>query len=323
MTEKYDDIPGRDEDPSADSPRARLARIALVLAAVSILAGGIYFQQKQIGQMRNDIDRPGQARPAPLTPPPADAYPWIDPARYEPAYCIAARIAPPRGFRRARVEPDSFAQWLRCLPLLPGEPPVLKHDGTPRKNQNAHFAVLDLPVGPDDSLRSADGMYLLRTTWLFVTGQAERMRFGPGPIDFSETLARIASQPTTSASTAPASPGPLRALKAYQKSLFAVADSSALIDDTLPIPLEDLRIGDLFVHPARPGHAAIVVDLAIHPSTGNKVFLLAQGGSPAQQLHVIINPTHSPFSPWYPLEAVPQIHTPDWTFSHDELRRFH
>ena len=309
-------------DCTTDSPRAKLARIVLVLAAVAILAGGVYFQRKQIRSMQSDNPGGEPTGPAVLNPPPADAYPWIDPARYEPAYCIGARIAPPSGFRRAQASPESFAQWLRCLPLLPGEPPLLKYDGSKRTNQNAHFAVLDLPIGPDDTLSSADGMYLLRTTWLFVTGQGERIRFGPGPIEFANTLAAMQPASARATTSAPARPGPLRALDAYQKALFAAANSQTLIKDTTPPPLQDLQIGDLFVHPGQPGHAAIVVDLAIHPASGNTVFLLAQGGSPAQQLHVIINPTHSQFSPWYPLEAVPQIRTPEWTFSHDELRRF-
>ena len=85
-----------------------------------------------------------------------------------------------------------------------------------------------------------------------------------------------------------------------------------------------MRIGDVFIHPGVPGHAAIVVDMVEYPKTGRKGFMLAQSFVPAQDMHILVNPLDSRAGPWYPAPAEGEttLRTPEWTFSFGELMRF-
>ena len=71
---------------------------------------------------------------------------------------------------------------------------------------------------------------------------------------------------------------------------------------------------------AGPGHVVLVVDVCENDA-GNKAFLLAQGYMPAQQFHLLKNPAHEN-DPWYYVnELTDPLHTPEYTFSMDSLKR--
>ena len=65
-----------------------------------------------------------------------------------------------------------------------------------------------------------------------------------------------------------------------------------------------MRIGDVFIIGGSPGHAVIVVDMAVNPETHEKVFLLAQSYMPAQQIQLLKNNNDPDLSPWYSQEQM-------------------
>ena len=83
-----------------------------------------------------------------------------------------------------------------------------------------------------------------------------------------------------------------------------------------------MRIGDVFIQGGFPGHAVMVVDMAVNGRTGEKLFLLIQSYMPAQEIHVLKNPSDSADGPWYELDFGETLRTPEWTFSKDDLKRF-
>lgn len=58
--------------------------------------------------------------------------------------------------------------------------------------------------------------------------------------------------------------------------VFSYAGTASLLKELKPVALANILIGDVFIKGGFPGHAAIVVDMAIHETTKEKVFLLAQ-----------------------------------------------
>ena len=54
------------------------------------------------------------------------------------------------------------------------------------------------------------------------------------------------------------------------------------------VPYTSLQPGDVFIKGGSPGHAVIVVDVAIYPQTGKKVFLLAQSYLLAHQIQILV-----------------------------------
>jgi len=91
---------------------------------------------------------------------------------------------------------------------------------------------------------------------------------------------------------------------------------------TKPIVVMGMNPGDVFVKAGAPGHAMIVVDMAVNETGGKKIYMLAQGYMPAQDMHIVINPNSSTLSPWYELNGDEQIITPGWLFDKKQLRRF-
>ena len=109
--------------------------------------------------------------------------------------------------------------------------------------------------------------------------------------------------------------------RAYLISVFTYAGSYSLSRELKRVTAaNDIRIGDVFVQGGFPGHAVIVVDMAVDRATGRKAFLLAQSFMPAQSLHVLKNPGGQ--DAWYTLSPGRDLRTPEWTFERRHLRRF-
>ena len=114
-----------------------------------------------------------------------------------------------------------------------------------------------------------------------------------------------------------------RNLRDYLDVVFTYAGSYSL--ERQMRSKEDIcnvAIGDVFVQGGFPGHMVIVVDVAVHKSTGDKVFLLAQSFMPAQEVHILKNPSDKKLSPWYECDFGDKLRTPEWTFKRGDLRRF-
>jgi hypothetical protein len=85
--------------------------------------------------------------------------------------------------------------------------------------------------------------------------------------------------------------------------------------------VKNIEIGDIFIKGGSPGHAVIVVDLALN-SAGEKRFLLAQSYMPAQDIHVLKNPKNAQLSPWFSTDFGDVLETPEWDFKKEQLKRF-
>lgn len=113
-----------------------------------------------------------------------------------------------------------------------------------------------------------------------------------------------------------------KTFRRYLDYIFAYANTASLIRELQKVDFEDMQIGDIFIQTGRPyGHAMIVVDMAVNPKTGEKIFLLAQSFMPAQSIHIVKNLNNPSLSPWYSINCT-QIETPYWTFTKQDLYRF-
>ena len=253
-------------------------------------------------------------------------YPWLPEG--EVVESIAQRVAPPAGFTRVVVAPGSFAHWLRYLPLKPAGSPVMLFNGERKHNQSAHHAVIAMDVGSRNLQQCADAVIRLRAEYLysrerfeeivfhFTSGHAvpfsrwiggERPVVNGNRVTWKRTSGRDRSYPS---------------FRKYLKILFVYAGSDSLSRELESRILEEMEIGDVFIHGGFPGHAVLVVDLARDARSGAKIFLLAQSYMPAQEIHVLRNPEDPTLSPWYRVPAGETLTTPEWTFSRKELRGF-
>ena len=60
--------------------------------------------------------------------------------------------------------------------------------------------------------------------------------------------------------------------------------------------MNNIKPGDVLIRGGFPGHAVIVMDMATN-SAGKKIYLLAQSYMPAQDIHVLVNPSDEHSSP--------------------------
>ena len=241
-----------------------------------------------------------------------------DPAR------LSGRIAPPEGFERVPVAANSFPAYLRNLPLKPAGSPVHYYDGQV-KASNVHIAVVDLEVGTRDLQQCADAVMRLQAEYLFEQKAFDQIRF-PFTNGFNAIYSkwregyriRVSGNEVTWVKRTEAD-GSYRAFRKYLDMVFAYAGTISLDRSAYQIPPGDLRIGDIFVESGSPGHAVLVVDVVEHLETGAKQFLLAQSYMPAQDIHILKNPGSR--SPWYSLDQINPLKTPEWTFEQTSLQR--
>ncbi len=254
------------------------------------------------------------------------SYPWLD--AYDENNALANRIAPPAGYVRRPFPRNSFGWWLRRLPLKPGRPPVCLFDGRKKGNQSAHFAVLDMDAGSKNLQQCADAVIRLRAEYLFSVGRGDAVSFNftsGDPAAFRQWKAGyrpIVDGNCVSWRKSAAPDGSYASFRRYLTAVFMYAGSYSLSRELTPVGMAEMTVGDVFIQGGFPGHAVIVADMAVRPDSGRKVFLLCQSYMPAQDVHVLKNPTDPALRPWYALDVDDELVTPEWTFQKSDLKRF-
>lgn len=236
-------------------------------------------------------------------------FPWMD--RAAPAIdgrTLQDRISPPSGFKRIPQGDESFGSWLRNLPMKPAGAPVLLYTGAKKARQDVHAAVIDIDVGKQDLQQCADAIMRLRGEWLFASGRKREIKFNytdGRPRRFSAYKRKT-----------------YKNFRKYMRLVFAYAGTYSLERELKPAKLEDIRIGDVFIKGGFPGHAVLVADMAAHPATGEKRYLLLQSYMPAQEMHILKNPDTADGSPWYAIPKGLMLRTPEWNFPVTALKRW-
>lgn len=244
-----------------------------------------------------------------------------------PGDTLAGRIAPPPGFARTTVAPDSFAAWLRALPMKPSGAPVLLHTGARKWRQDAHAAVIDIDTGSRDLQQCADAVMRLRAEWLWSIGAKDKIAFdytGGGRVSYTR-FAR-GERPSENGKRWSASgkaDQSYAGFRRYMTSVFSYAGTYSLERELKPTADgASPEIGDVVIKGGFPGHAVLVIDMAESATTGERRFLLAQSYMPAQDIHVLKNPAAADGSPWYAALIVWPLVTPEWTFAAGSLKRW-
>jgi hypothetical protein len=240
---------------------------------------------------------------------------------------VRERFLLPAGYLLPALPENSFESYLGNFPLKAAGSPVHHYDGS-IKAKEVHAAVLDIDVGTEDLQQCADAVMRLRAEYLYKTGAYDKIHFNftnGMRVDFRKwaegNRLRITGNTTTwHKAAAPSSD--YTAFRAYLTKIFQYAGTASLSKEMAPVAVEEVRAGDVFIKGGFPGHAVIVMSVATHQQTGNKLCLLAQSYMPAQEIHVLKNTNQPDLSPWYDLSQMAACYTPEWTFSKSDLKRF-
>lgn len=303
---------------------ARRTILAFFLVAFSIIAA-LYIAFSETVDLKQDVLHDKAHTQADGVP--VGNYPWL--TAYDESQSIARRIPVPENYERVNAPVGSFEHWLRYLPLKEGRPQVYLYNGGSKKNQNAHFAVVNIDAGKRDLQQCADAVMRVRAEYLYSLGRFEAIHFnftsgdradfaawasGYRPFVFGNIVRWIKLKKEDYS---------YKSFRAYMDSVFRYAGSASLSKELYPVEdVHDMQVGDVFIRGGFPGHAVIVVDMALNRVTGKKIFLLAQSYMPAQDIHVLKNSVDNDLDPWYSLDFGKVLRTPEWDFRKNELMRF-
>lgn len=221
-----------------------------------------------------------------------------------PFHTIAA-IPLPDSFTRVPADSNSFAGWLRNVPLKENKT-VYLFDGRAKVNQLAQYAVLDISLPNKDLQQCADAVMRLRAEYLFARKEYAAIHFTD-----NELTEYAFHAPYTRAN-----------FMTYMQKVFGMCGSASLAKQLNTVTdFSGIQPGDVLIRGGFPGHAVIVMDVAQN-AAGKKMFMLAQSYMPAQDIHILVNPLNENISPWYAVNEVKRIITPEFWFYQNELKRW-
>jgi len=241
---------------------------------------------------------------------------------------VSSRIKVPEGYIRIQSKVNSFGAYLQNFPLKPDGSKVYLYNGNEKYRQDVHVAVLDISIGTQDLQQCADATMRLRAEYLYKQKKYDSIYFNftngfkadyttwsnGNRIKVNGNKVKWIKSPQASYNYA--------SFQEYLKMVFMYAGTLSLSQELPTIAPNNMAIGDIFIKGGSPGHAVIVMDIAEN-TKGEKIFLLAQSYMPAQNIHLLKNPTDSKLSPWYALKDLKILETPEWNFTKNDLKRWH
>lgn len=237
---------------------------------------------------------------------------------------LETRILAPQGYERIPIQDNTLTSFLRTYPLKEAGSPVLLYDGSEKANQQAHIAVMKLPLENVDLQQCADSIMRIYAEYYYQTKQYDKISFhfvngfeakyskwrqGYSISIKGNQVKWVKSQPQTSN----------QSFQKYLRIVFSYASTLSMDKESTQISLSKIQVGDVFLKGGSPGHVVMIVDIC-EDKNGKKAFLLGQGYMPAQEFHILKNPSHSD-DPWYYEDEVtyPFV-TPEYSFQEGSLK---
>lgn len=239
---------------------------------------------------------------------------------------IKERVLLPDGYTRVVWHDTSFAAYLENIPLLADGEKVHYFDGSIKDKPGVYVAVIDMPIGHKDLQQCADVAMHMRAAYLYKAGLHDSIRFTltNGFVAAYSKWAlgyRIAVKGNkTEWVKSAAAKDDSATLSGYMDVTYSYCGSLSLSRELKKIGWQEVTPGDLLVRGGTPGHVELVMDMA-QDKSGHKIYLLAQGFMPAQQMQLLANPMNSGLSPWYELNEG-EIRTPECVFTSEHFMRF-
>ncbi len=241
---------------------------------------------------------------------------------------VSDRITLPEGYVRTSYEEGSFQKYVQNYPLKEFGAQVINYNGEPYIYQGGHVGVFNLSVPNNGLQQCADALIRLRAEYLWEQNRKSEIGFnftsghycswkkyaeGYRPkIDGNKVSFHKTARPDTSKEN----------FYKYLNLIFTYAGTLSLYHELPKVSTIDaIEVGDLLIYPGSPGHVILVADIAVHEN-GKKIFIFAQGNTPAQSVHVLKNPNDTSLSPWYEITIGDRLEIPTYYFDNVQLVRF-
>lgn len=242
---------------------------------------------------------------------------------------IKERFLAPENYTWEENDKDSFGYFTEHFPLKKYGSPILKYDGTPIATQNLHEAIFDIDTGNKDLQQCADAVIRLRAEYLWKQKRFDEIQFHFTSGDlfswnqYKNGVRAFVNGNSVSFRTTENPDDSYDNFRKYLDVIFNYAGTISLNKETKPIAKNsDLKTGDILITPGSPGHVVFIAGVCKN-SDGQKLYLLGEGFTPAQSIHVLKNPFDTSISPWYNLDVeADETKTARYYFSPTNFRSF-
>lgn len=243
------------------------------------------------------------ATPAPIPP--------LNPAEDT----IGTRFNPPAGYVRQNVEEGSFGEYLRNFKLKTFGAVAKLADGTDNPNAPTDTGVLEMDIRKNGLQQCADSIIRLYAEYWYARAQKAESEGRSSAADYEHITFDCYTNPVFKLDFATwmqgnrvkangnklewyqspdATPGDTSygTLRYYLDIVFNYANTYSLKNQMMAVSSSDLQVGDCLIITAAQtggtdGHALLVVDVAISQETGKKIFILAEGNTPATEMYIL------------------------------------
>lgn len=245
----------------------------------------------------------------------------------EDSLTINSRVLLPEGYKRVEYPKGSFEDYLRSYKLKPYGSKIINYDGTEYFWQGGHIGILEITVPKNGLQQCADALIRVRSEYLWDNNRKDEIGFNFTSGDYCSWLKyaegyrpKIIGNKVTFHKTASVNHSKENFYK-YLNLIFMYSGTLSLYHELDVVKSKDLKIGDMLIKGGSPGHIAILCDEIINVN-GDKLFLLFQGNTPAQSIHLVKNLEDTSISPWYQLKDDDVISVSNYTFGSSKFVRF-
>jgi hypothetical protein len=260
--------------------------IVVLLLILAVVIGGIYLYRKYRPFTKNSV--------------------LINPS----GQTLQTRIKTPDGYYRDSTA-TGFTAYARNLKVLRDKSTLKKYDGANWGRQNWHAAILDFDTGSKNLQQCADACLRLHAEYLWNTNKKEKLvyEFTSGDklswSDYAKGMRAKVNGNNVSFYECSIWDNSYHSFRNYLNCVFMYAGTISVNHQFRKLREdESIQPGDVIVKPGSPGHAVMVVDVCQNRD-GKKLYLIAQGYTPAVQIHIVNNTSDRSISPWFELAGAP------------------
>ena len=240
---------------------------------------------------------------------------------------IATRVNSPVGYKRVNYPKTSFENYLRNYKLKPDGSKIINYDESEYFWQGGHIGILEIPVPQNGLQQCADALIRIRSEYLWDQNRKDEIGFNFTSGHYCSWIQyakgyrpKINGNKVKFNQIARADYSKENFFK-YLNLIYTYSGTLSLYNELESVDDSDLKIGDMLIKGGSPGHIVMICDEVINPQ-GKKLFLLLQGNTPAQSVHLVKNLENSNISPWYELQKNAVIPVSNYTFSNSKFVRF-
>lgn len=242
---------------------------------------------------------------------------------------IKDRFSAPQGYEWVDEKQDSFGYFIENFKLKPYGSQILRYDGVPISTQHLHEAVFDIDTGNKDLQQCADAVIRLRAEYLYKIKKSDdiKFHFTSGDLlswnDYKNGTRAFVNGNSVSFRKTVGFDDSYGNFRNYLDLIFNYAGTISLNKETQPVTKNsDLKTGDILITPGSPGHVVFIAGVCAN-TKGERLFLLGEGFTPAQSIHVLSNPFCKNISPWYNIDVSAQeTQTARYIFKPTNFRSF-